>query len=85
MTTRNASTSMGRGRGTFPCTPSQKQNLAVYTKVLTHPTVIFASVLGALLQNVLLSFASGPKIAVHTHVSTADYFSILISFDGFSP
>jgi len=37
-------------------------------------TVIFASVLGALLQNVLLSFASGPKIAVHTHVSAADYF-----------
>ena len=29
------------GEGTpFPCTPSQKQNLAVYTKVLTHPSSI---------------------------------------------
>jgi hypothetical protein len=37
-------------------------------------TVIFARVLGALLQNVLLSFASGHKVAVQTHVSTADYF-----------
>ena len=34
--------------------------------------VIFASVLDALLQNVLLSFASGHKVAIHTHVSTAD-------------
>jgi len=38
MTTWNATTSMGRGRTPFPYTPSQKQNLAVYTKVLTHPT-----------------------------------------------
>ena len=36
MTTRNVSTSMGRGRTPFPCTPSQKQNLAVYTEELTH-------------------------------------------------
>jgi len=34
--------------------------------------VIFASVLDALLQNVLPSFASGHRVAIHTHVSTAD-------------
>jgi hypothetical protein len=28
----------GQGKGPFPCTPSQKQNLAVYTKIWTHPS-----------------------------------------------
>ena len=38
MKTGAASKSLGQGRGTapFPGTPSQKQNLAVYTKELTH-------------------------------------------------
>ena len=37
MTTWNATTSMGRGRDTLPLHPIPKTNLAVYTKVLTHP------------------------------------------------
>jgi hypothetical protein len=48
-------------------------------------TVIFARVLGALLQNVLLSFASGHKVAVHPTSLQLTIFAILISFDGFSP
>ena len=36
MTTRNASTSMGRRRDTLPLQPTQKQNLTVYTEELTH-------------------------------------------------
>ena len=37
MTTPNASTSMGRGRDALPLHPIQKHNLAVYTKIWTHP------------------------------------------------
>ena len=36
MTTRNASTSMGRGRDTLPLRPIPKQNRVVYTEQLTH-------------------------------------------------
>ena len=37
--------------------------------------MIFAIVLRVELQNVLLNFASGNKVEVHAHVSTADYFA----------
>jgi hypothetical protein len=43
--------------------------------------VILAGVLGTLLPNVLVSLALRHKVAVHTHVSTADCFCRLISFD----
>ena len=36
------------GAGGEPCTPSQKQNLAVYTKVLTHP---YTSILSATIHH----------------------------------
>jgi hypothetical protein len=43
--------------------------------------VIFASMLGTLLQNVLVSLSLRHKVAVHPHVSTADCFCHVISFD----